>query len=436
MARTLAILSLSLAPALLGAAEPVTVLRCGRVFDGDAFRDGLSLVVDGRTIRTVGAGLALPEGAVEIDLRGLTVLPGLIDTHTHVVLHGGDYDGQILRETPEARAIQATVSARRTLQAGITTVRDLGNEGAGLADIALRNAIAKGQVPGPRMLAAIQPVVPTGSYALVGYRPHAQLPAIASEADGPAEVRRQVRRLVQQGADVIKAYMESYEKRQARTDKLWGAPTYADDELQALVAEAHASGVKVAAHTYTDEQARRAVEAGVDSIEHGLYLREETFRAMARKGIVYVPTLMVYELWRDNRLFAPVPDAKRQQLAVTAKEHVEAFHAALRSGVAIAFGSDTFEEPGSNAGELVAMAREGMVPLEVLKSATSRAADLLGLREVTGSLRPGQAADIVAIDGDPRSDMAAVQRIAFVMKDGVVHVRAGKPVDPVVAPGR
>ena len=167
MTRTLAILSLFLAPALLGAAEPVTVLRCGRVFDGEAFRDGLSLVVEGRSIRAVGPGLALPEGAAEIDLRGLTVLPGLIDTHTHIVLHGGDYDGQILRETPEARAIQATVSARRTLQAGITTVRDLGNEGAGLADIALRNAIAKGQVPGPRMLAAIQPVVPTGSLVTV-----------------------------------------------------------------------------------------------------------------------------------------------------------------------------------------------------------------------------------------------------------------------------
>jgi imidazolonepropionase-like amidohydrolase len=407
-----------------GAEEPALYLRCGRLFDpgSGTLREAMAVVVRGGTVAEVGAGLAVPPDAAVVDLTRFTVLPGLIDAHTHIALHPGDYDSQVLRETPELRAIHATVNARRTLESGITTIRDLGNEGAGLADVALRDAVAAGLVPGPRILAAIQPVTATGSYGLVGYSPYARLPSISSEADGPTEVRRQVRVLVRQGADVVKAYMESFEKRQTESDVLSGARTYTDEELRALVDEAHAAGLKVAAHTYSDESARRAVEAGVDSIEHGLYLTEATFRTMAQRGVAYVPTLLVYELWRDGKIFPGSSAETREKLRRTVQRHEEAFRAALRTPVAVVMGSDTFELPGTNAQEMVSMVRAGMSPAEALRSATSRAATLLGLAGRIGVLQKGAAADLVALPGDPLADIGVVTRPAFVMKAGRVVV--------------
>jgi imidazolonepropionase-like amidohydrolase len=380
--------------------ERVTYLRCGRLFDGTSatLRPGIGVVVRGDTIVDVGAGLPVPDGATVVDLGGFTVLPGLIDAHTHI----------------------ATVNARVTLEAGITTVRDLGNEGAGLADVALRDAVAKGVVPGPRIQAAIQPVTATGSYGLVGYTPYARLPPISREADGPAEVRRQVRILVREGADVVKVYMESFEKKQAESDVLSGARTYTDEELRALVDEAHAAGLKVAAHTYTDESARRAVDAGVDSIDHGLYVTEATFRTMAQRGVAYVPTLLVYELWRDGKIFPESSPATREKLKRTVDRHAEAFRAALRTPVSVVMGSDTFELPGTNAQEIVAMVRTGMSPVEALRSATSRAAALLGLAGRVGVVQKGAFADLVAVPGDPSLDIEAVTRPALVMKGGAV----------------
>jgi imidazolonepropionase-like amidohydrolase len=409
----------ALAPAAL-AQEPPLYLKCGRVFDGRSFRDGLAVVVRGGTLADVAAGIPAPEGATVLDLTGLTVLPGLIDAHTHIALHPGSYDDQILRETPELRAIHATVSARATLQAGITTIRDLGNEGAGFADVALRDAIARGVVPGPRILAAIQPVSASGSYGLVGFSPYLKLPPIAYEADGPAEVRRRVRDLVHHGADVVKIYMESFEKRAVRSDVLSGARTYSDEELRAVVDEAHAAGLKVAAHTYSDENARRAVEAGVDSIEHGLYLSKATFRGMAERGVAYVPTLLVYELWRDGTIFPTSSAETRAKLGRTVEEHAAAFRRALKTPVRIVMGSDTFEKPGSNAQEIVAMVRNGMSPLEALRSSTSRAAELLGLGGGIGVIEKGGAADLVALAGDPLADIAAVTRPVLVIKDGKI----------------
>ncbi len=262
----------------------------------------------------------------------------------------------------------------------------------------------------------------TGAYGLVGYSPYAKLPAISYEADGPAAVRRQVRTLVREGADVIKIYMESFEKKQAESDVLSGARTYSDEELAALVDEAHASGVKVAAHTYADESARRAIEVGVDSIEHGLYLTEATFRKMAERGIAYVPTLMVYELWRDGKIFVGSSPVTLDKVQRTVERHADAFRAALRTPVSIVMGSDTFELPGTNSQELVAMVRTGMSPVEALRSATTRAATLLGLAGRVGVLAKGASADLVAVAGDPTKDIETVTRPVLVMKEGRIAV--------------
>ena len=414
--------------ALLVASAPhaqTTVLRAGHLFDGvtgETQTDVDVVVRDGR-IEAVGRGLAVPAGAAVVDLRGYTLIPGLVDAHTHLVLHAGDYDRQMLRETPEYRAIVATEAARKTLEAGITTVRDLGNEGAGFADVALRDAIADGVVPGPRILTAIQPVVPTGGYRLVGYSPYLDTPPISYAFDGPAEAQRTVRRLVAEGADVIKVYLESFEKRQPSADSLTGALNYAPGELEAIVGEAHRSGLRVAAHVYSDEGAQRALDAGVDSIEHGLYLTTATFRRMAADGVVYVPTLLVYELWRDGAIFGGIDDADVPRLATTVDKHTASFRRALASDVRIAFGTDTFEQPGTNARELERMVAYGMAPADALVAATATAADLLGLGDVVGTVQPGRWADLVAVDGDPTADVTAVsERVVFVMKEGAVYL--------------
>jgi imidazolonepropionase-like amidohydrolase len=403
------------------------------MFDGrsETIRSNVAVAVtDGKISAIVQS---VPANARVIDLGSRTLMPGLIDAHTHVALHPGDYDAQILRETPEFRAIWATVNARQTLEAGITTIRDLGNEGAGFADIALRDAIARGLVPGPRILAAIQPVTSTGAYGLGGYSPYAKLPPISSSADGVGEVRREVRKLIAQGADVIKMYLESYEKRQLRTDILTGAMNYSQEELNALVEETHRAGAKAAAHTYSDAAARMAIEAGVDSIEHGLYLSEETFRLMADKGIYYVPTLLVYEFWRDAKIFGEISPENKAKLTRTVDEHTATFRRALKTPVKIAFGSDTFEHPGTNAQELVAMVRYGMRPVDALRAATSTSAALLGLPDV-GTIEPGKLADLVAFDGDPITDITAVTRPLFVMKSGtIIRSLSGAP-PPSAAP--
>jgi imidazolonepropionase-like amidohydrolase len=401
-------------------AETVYV-KAARLFDGrsESVRSNVAVAVaDGKIAAIVDAG-AVPAGARLIDLGARTLMPGLIDTHTHIALHPGDYDAQILRETPELRTIWATVNARKTLEAGITAIRDLGNEGAGFADIALRDAIEKGLVPGPRILAAIRPVTSTGAYRLGGYSPYTALPPISSVADGASEVRREVRKLVEQGADVIKLYLESYEKRQLRTDMLSGAVNYSQDELNAAVEEAHRGGVRVAAHTYSDAAAKMAIEAGVDSIDHGLYLSEETFRRMAAEGIYYVPTLLVYELWRDAKIFGEISPANKAKLSRTVEEHTATFRRALKTPVRIAFGSDTFELPGTNAQELVVMVRYGMRSIDALRAATSTAAALLGIGDI-GTIETGKAADLVAFEGDPLLNISAVMHPAFVMRAGRV----------------
>jgi imidazolonepropionase-like amidohydrolase len=229
-----------------------------------------------------------------------------------------------------------------------------------------------------------------------------------------------VRRLIADGADVLKIYMESYEKRQLRQDKLSGAMNYSQEELNVLTEEAHRAGIRVAAHTYSDEAARMAIAAGVDSIEHGLYLQTDTFRLMAEKGIYYVPTLLVYELWRDAKIFGAITPENKIKLTNTVNEHIATFKRALTANVKIAFGTDTFELPGTNAEELELMVRYGMKPADSLRSATSTSAALLNVSDITGTIEAGKSADIIAFRGDPLDDIRSLQHVLFVMKEGKV----------------
>lgn len=412
-----------LAPCALAQTRSVPLyIKAGTLFDGKnaTLRQNVVVIVEGGLIKDVQEKRSVPAGAEVLDLGTMTLLPGLIDAHTHIVLHPGDDDAQSLKETPEYRAIYGTVNARATLEAGITTIRDLGNEGAGFADLALRDAIARGVVPGPRILAAIQPITATGAYGLIGYSPYFSTPQLSYEADGPTEIRKQVRRLVKFGADVIKIYLESYEKKQLSTDSLTGAMNYSLEELKVLVEEAHRGSVKVAAHAYTDAAVRMAVEAGVNSIEHGLYVSEETFRLMAARKVAYVPTLLVYELWRDEKIFGPLSPATKRKLANTVEKHTASFKRALQTPVRIVFGTDTFELPGSNAQELELMVRYGMKPVDALIAATSSSAELLGVDAITGTIAKGKSADLVGVVGNPLEDIRILQSVGFVMKEGKV----------------
>lgn len=403
--------------------DPI-LIKCGTLIDVKArstVKDAFILVNNG-VITKVGTDRRLPNDVQLVDLSGLTVLPGLIDAHTHIALHAGNYDNQVLKETPEYRAIRATKDANATLISGITTIRDMGNEGSGYADIALRDAINNGVVPGPRILASIMPVGTTGSYHLVGFSPYLTVPPLSYEADGPEALQKQVRRLVREGADQIKVYIESYEKKQMRVDILTGAMNFSIEELKAVVDEAHRAGLKVAAHVYSDEGARQAIDANVNSIEHGLYLTEETFRLMAKKDIYYVPTLLVYEYWRDGRIFGGVSEKDKIRLTNTVAEHIETFKRALNTPVKIVFGSDTFELPGTNAGELELMVRYGMKPIDAIKAGTCVAAELLGIDDITGTIEVNKHADIIAVDGDPLKNMADIRKVVFVMKDGQVYL--------------
>jgi imidazolonepropionase-like amidohydrolase len=414
--------------ARLSAQTDLTLIKCGTLIDvkaGTALRDAF-ILIEGKTIRQVGTDKPLPHDVTLIDLSGMTVLPGLIDAHTHITLHAGNYDNQIIRETPEYRAVCATASAGSTLLAGITTIRDMGNEGSGYADIALRDAINNGTVPGPRIFASIMPVGSTGSYDLIGFSPYITLPPLSYKADGPDEMRTQVRRLIKEGADQVKVYIESFEKKQLHTDIVSGAMNFSDDELKAVVEEAHRSGLKVAAHVYSDEGARQAIDANVNSIEHGLYLTEETFRLMAKREIYYVPTLLVYEYWRDSKIFGQISPAEKIRLTNTVARHTDTFKSALKTPVKIVFGSDTFELPGTNAQELELMVKYGMSPIDALRAGTSVAAELLGIDHIAGTIETGKSADLVAVEGNPLENIENLRHIVFVMKEGKVVVPSNK----------
>jgi imidazolonepropionase-like amidohydrolase len=419
------VLAVLAAAALVRADDAVTVIRAGTLIDGRsgaAQRDQV-IVVSGRRIESVGpAGtFQAPEGARTIDLSQATVLPGLIDSHTHLFLQGqeaaeGGYDGQLLKRGIAYRAARATVAARRALEQGFTAIRDVETEGGGYGDVGLKQAVDEGHIPGPRIFASTLGISSTGGYALEGYAPEIVVPKGVQIVDGPVEARKAARQQLENGADWIKVYM-THRSWVDEKGALVSQPTLTLEELKAIVDETHGWGRKVACHAYNGPGLRRALDGGCDSIEHGLDLDDAAVAQMAKQGTWYCPTVAVYYYdWRPEN----TPDGRKDRKRV--EVHGPSFQRALKAGVKIAFGTDVGGFPWSDpmAQEFGRMVELGMSPLAAIRSATAAAAEMLGKAGELGVIAPGAYADIVAVRGDPLQDVAELGRVAFVMKDGVV----------------
>ena len=402
----------------------VTYVRCGTLFDGksEAAQKNVTLRVAGEKIESIGA-VAPDAGSELIDLSHEVCLPGLIDTHTHVLLQGditsADYDEQLLKWSTPYRTILGTVSAKRALKYGFTTIRDLETEGAGYADVDIQKAINNGVIPGPRMQVAGRAMDVTGSYPLLGYSWELKMPKGVQEVNGAEGGRKAVREQISNGVDWIKVYSDrSYRVREDGV--LDDVPTFTLDELKAIVDEAHRERHKVASHAAALNGVHNSVEAGVDSIEHGMYISDADLKTMVAHGTYYVPTLFVGEYVAEGRAAAGA-----KVWVDMIKIHEDTFRRALKAGVKIAFGTDAggFDWTIDPAKEFPIMVKYGMTPAQALRSATMTAAELLSMQEQIGSLEPGKYADIVAVPGDPMADIQQLERVNFVMKGGVVYVR-------------
>src|SRR5712692_9705973 len=409
------------APAL----QPVTVIRAGTLIDGksDTPRRDQVIVIRGNRIDSVSdaASAKVPAGATVIDLSKATVLPGLIDSHTHIFLQGedpaqGGYDVNILNAPLALRAARATVAARRALEQGFTTLRDVETEGAGYGDVGIKQAIEQGYIPGPRLFISTRAISSTGGYMLEGYAPELDMPKGAQIVDGPVEARKAAREQLDHGADWIKVYM-THRSWVGKNGELVSQPTLTVDELKAIVDETHGWGKKVACHAYSGIGLHRALDGGCDAIEHGLDLDDAAISQMLKQGTWYVPTISpYYKDWGP----ADTPEGKRDRLR--ASVHEPSFKKALKAGVKIAFGTDMGGIPGTEpiAQEFPRMVEFGMTPMDAIQSATSRAATMLDMEGKIGVIAPGAFADIIAVSGDPLRDIKVLQSVQFVMKDGKV----------------
>lgn len=412
------------AGALLGqtaAGTKVVALRCGSLFDGrgDGLRRNVVVLIEGEKIKEIAT--SVPSGADAIDLSRETCVSGLIDTHTHILLQGditaADYDEQLLKQSPEYRTILATVNARRALEYGFTSIRDVETEGAGYADADVKKAINNGVIPGPRMQVATRALDVTGAYPLQGYAPNVVVPHGVQIVDGADNARQAVREQISHGADWIKVYSDrTYRVREDGV--LDDIPTFTLEELRAIVDEAHRERHKVASHAMALYGVHNSVEAGVDTIEHGNYIAEEDLKTMAARGIFYVPTIFVGEYVAQGRAAAGAPVwVKMIQI------HEDTFRRAMKAGVKIAFGTDAggFDWKINPAKEFASMVKFGMTPAQAIRAATATAAELLGMQDSLGTIEAGKLADIVAVPGDPLADVSAMEKVDFVMKGGVVY---------------
>lgn len=410
-----------------GSGKPI-VIRAARLLDvrTGRYEDQPAVtVVDGRIERVELGSSGAPPGAAVIDLPGKTLLPGLIDAHTHLLLQGDatsrEYEDQILKEAVPHRVARAIRAARIALEHGFTTLRDVETEGAGDADVALRDAIEEGIIPGPRLKVVTRALATTGSYPLLGFRSDWVFPTGVQVCDGAEACRKAVREQIARGADWIKIYANTgglflTSDHYVDSDRIW-----TKEEMAAVVDEAHARHRRVAAHATSDTGVRMAVEAGVDSIEHGDSIRPEIAAEMARRRIFLCPTIWIGKYVagprakEGRRIWAEMPEVERKS-----------FQNAMRAGVPIAFGTDAGGFPWtefSEALEFSAMVEDGMTPIEAIRCATLGAARLLRMEDEIGTLEVGKSADLIAVDGDPLRDVRALESVSFVMKGGDVVKR-------------
>jgi imidazolonepropionase-like amidohydrolase len=419
-------LALLLALAALQQRPETTLIHAGRLIDGraDAARADQGILVVGERIADVGAWADLSRrarGARVIDLSRATVLPGLIDNHTHLLLQGDitsrDYDEQLLYQSIPYRAILGARNAQRALLQGFTALRDVETEGAMYADVDIKRAINRGEVPGPRLWVATRALTPTGAYGITTPNWELDLPRGVQIVDGADNIRQAVRDQIRNGADLIKFYADrAYFVGPDST--LHSQPNYTDEEAHALVEEAHRLGRPVAAHAVGREGLEAAIRAGVNTVEHGQGITDDIARRLAQQGIYWCPTLFVGEYVAEGRSRAGNPIWSRML-----EFHRRAFQAALRAGVKISYGTDAggyaWDQP--LAREFSLMVRGGMTAMQAIRSATSVAAELLGQQQNLGTLEPGRYADIIAVNADPLADISVLERVRFVMKGGVVY---------------
>jgi imidazolonepropionase-like amidohydrolase len=402
------------------AAPTRVAIRAGRLIDGlgGAPVTDAVILIDNDRITAVGRGLAIPGGARVIDLSRSTVLPGLIDAHTHVTSQPENYMEDLFRKSPIDVAISAHVYARRTLEAGFTTIRDVG---AGeFIDVALRNAINGGAVVGPRMQVATLTVGSTGGHGdITGFSPYLRFGQFTGIADGETEIRKLVRFEVKNGADLIKMLASAGVLSE---EESVGAPQFTQEEMNAVVDEARMWGRKVAAHAHGAEAIKRALRAGVASIEHASLIDDEGLRLAKEKG-----TYLVMDIYNDDYIMAEYkrlgyPQKILDKEASVGRLQRESFRRAVQAGVKLAFGTDAGVYPhGWNGKQFAKMVEWGMTPMQAIQSATTSAADLLGWSDRVGTVQVGRYADLVAVDGDPLRDITELERVKFVMKGGVVY---------------
>jgi len=418
------------APAL----HAFTAIRAGTLIDGksDLVKHDQVIIIRGDRVDSVAdaASAKIPSGATVIDLSHATVLPGMTDSHTHIFLQGedpaqGGYDANILYPPLALRAARATVAVRRALEQGFTTLRDLETEGAGYGDVGIKQAIEQGYIPGPRLLVATRAISSTGGYMLEGYAPELDLPKAAQLIDGPVEARKAAREQLDHGADWIKVYM-THRSWVGKNGELVSQPTLTVEELKAIVDETHGWGKKVACHAYGGVGLHRALDGGCDSIEHGLDLDDAAISQMLKQGTWYCPTISPY--YKD---WAPADTPNGQRDRKRAAVHEVSFPKALHAGVKIVFGTDMGGIPWSEpiAQEFSQMVRLGMSPMDAIKSATSRSAEMLDMEGKIGVIAPGAYADVVAVNADPLRDVKILENVQFVMKDGKVFKAGGKVVE-------